>query len=84
MWDAYIPQLERVYKGKRGEGVMRKGSGQTKLSGNQIDFLCNKKELFIFLISKVSGFTFTVIQAVFAVLIETVVSVGNNNPISNH
>ena len=63
--------------------VFRKRS-QVKLnslSGNWIDFLCNEKELFTFLISKVSGFAFIVIQAVFAVLIETVVSVGNNNPV---
>ena len=79
--------LKESTRGKRGKGVQRKGSGQTKLPGNWIDLLCNGKQLFTFLTSKVLGFTFTAIQAVYAALTETVVSVGNNNPVmtnSNH
>ena len=45
-----------------------------------ISSVYNEKEFFTFLTSSVSGFTFTVFQAVYAALTETVVSVGNNSP----
>ena len=66
---------EREVRVTRERGRVKLNS----LSGNWIDFLCNVKELFTLLTSKISGFTFTVIQAVFVALIEAVVSIGNNN-----
>ena len=56
VWDLYIPDsLKESTREKRGKGVRRKVSGQTKLPGNWIDFLrdpSNKKELFTFLTHK--------------------------------
>ena len=84
MWDAYVPDsLKKSTRKKRGKGIWRKVSGQTKLPGNWIDFLhdpSNKKELFTFLTSKVYEFTFPPTKAVYVTLGETVVSIGNNNP----
>lgn len=81
MWDTR--QLERIYKEKRGKGVQKKVSGQTKLPGNWIDFLhdpSNKKKLFAFLTLKIYELTFPLTKAVYATLGETVMSVGNNTP----
>ena len=47
--------LKESTREKTGKGVQSKMSGQTKLTGNWIDFLpdpSNKKELFTFLMSK--------------------------------
>ena len=84
VWDVYVTDsLKESTREKRGKGVRRKVSGQTKLPGNWINFLhdpSNKKELFTFLMSKVYESTFPPTKAVYATLGETVVSVGNNNP----
>ena len=60
VWDTYIPDsLKESTREKRGTGVRRKVSGQTKLPGNWMDFLrdpINKKEMFAFLTSKVKEF----------------------------
>lgn len=52
-WDTYISySLKESTRQKRGQGVRRKVSGQTKLPGNWGNFLhdpMNKKELFAFL-----------------------------------
>ena len=59
VWDTYIAgSLKECIREKRGKGVRRKVSGQTKIPGNWMDFLhdaMNKKELFAFLTSKVAG-----------------------------
>ena len=67
----------------RGKGVFRKVSGQTKLPGNWMDFLHdpnNKNELFAFITSKVSEFTFQPIKAVYIAAGESVESFGSGNP----
>ena len=52
VWDTYIPEsLKASAEEKRGKGVRRKVSGETKLLDKWMDFLCdpvNKKELFAF------------------------------------
>jgi len=54
----YLPNsLKESTREKRGKGVQRKVSDQTKPPGNWADFLCdpsNKKELFSFLTSNIS------------------------------
>ena len=63
VWDTYIADsLKESTREKRGKGLRRKVSSQTKLPGNWMDFLpdsTNKKELFAFLTSKVVEFTQT-------------------------
>ena len=57
---------------------------QTKLPGKWIDFLhdpINKRELFSFLLTKVSEFTFPPNKAVYVTFGESVVSVGHNIPV---
>ena len=42
VWDLYIPDsLKESTREKKGKGVWRKVSDQTKLLGNWIDFLCD-------------------------------------------
>ena len=52
VWDTYLPEsLKESTREKRGKGVRRKVSGQTKLPGKWMDFLRdskNKEELFAF------------------------------------
>ena len=59
VWDEYRPDsLKEGTREKRGKGLRRKVSGDTKLPGNWNDFLrdpINKKELFQFLSSKVEN-----------------------------
>ena len=76
--------LKESTREKRGKGVRRKVSGETKLPSHWIDFLrepSNKKELFVFLTTKISESTFPPSKAVYATLGESVVSLGNNSPI---
>ena len=58
----YIPDsLKESTREKRGKGVHRKVSGETKIPSNWTDFLHepnNKKELFVFLTEKISESTF--------------------------
>jgi len=79
----YLPNcLKESTSEKRGKGVQRKASGQTKLPGNWADFLCdaiNKMELFSFLISKVVKSIFRPNKAVYWTSGESVVSVGQTN-----
>ena len=53
VWDEYRPDsLKEGTREKRGKGVRRKVSGDTKLPGNWNDFIrdpINKKELFVHL-----------------------------------
>jgi hypothetical protein len=62
VWDTYLPDsLKQCTRNKRGKGVRRKVSGQTKLPSKWMDFLCdskNKEELFAFLTSKVVDVAF--------------------------
>ena len=62
VWDTYRPEsLKESTRQKRGKGVRRKVSGETKLPRNWSDFLhdsSNKKELFDFLTYKVANFFF--------------------------
>ena len=59
IWDVYkADSLKECTRAKRGKGVRRKVSGQTKLSPNFKDFLRdskNKEELFNFLTHKISN-----------------------------
>ena len=61
VWDTYMPDsLKESTREKRGKGVPRKVSGETKLPSHWIDFLhepSNKKELFVFLTTKISEST---------------------------
>ena len=44
VWDTYLPEsLKESTREKRGKGVRRKVSGQTKLPGKWMDFLCDSK-----------------------------------------
>ena len=89
VWDTYLPfSLKESTREKRGKGVRRKVSAQTKLPGNWMDFLrnaSNKKELFAFLTSKVSEFASPPNKAVYITSDESVVSRSNNSmPNCNH
>ena len=57
VWDTYIlNSLKESTLEKRGQGVLRKVSGQTKLQVNWMDFLralIHKKELFALLTSNI-------------------------------
>ena len=43
VWDTYLPESLKESREKRGKGVRRKVSGQTKLPGKWMDFLCDSK-----------------------------------------
>ena len=83
VWDTYTAEsLKESTREKRGKGLRRKVSSQTKLRGNWMDFLrdsTNKKELFAFLTSKVVEFTFPPNKAVYITSGESVVSLGLNS-----
>ena len=72
IWDVYkADSLKEFTRAKRGEGVMRKVSGQTKLPPNFKDFLRdynNKEELFNFLTHKVSNCDYHEGKVVYATL----------------
>ena len=71
MWDTYVPDsLKESTREKRGKGIRRKVSGQTKLPGKWMDFLRdpeNKKELFAFITSRVAELTIQLGKAVYIV-----------------
>ena len=81
VWDIYTPHsLKESTREKRGKGVRRKVSGETKLPGNWMDFLrdsMNKKELFAFLTSKVAQFSWPPDKAVYVTSEQGVVSIGD-------
>ena len=87
VWDIYTPHsLKESKREKRGKGVRRKVSGETKLPGNWMDFLrdsMNKKELFAFLTSKVAQFSWPPDKAVYVISEQGVVSIGDNSAMQN-
>lgn len=70
VWDDYRPgSLKESTREKRGKGLRRKVSGQTKLPPKWLEFLrdpLNKSELFAFLTSKVERYTWPV-QSIVAI-----------------
>lgn len=76
VWDDYRPDsLKESTREKRGKGVRRKVSGQTKLPSKWFEFLrdpLNKSELFAFLTSKVQTYTWPSESIV-------IITSGNNN-----
>ena len=61
VWDRYLPNsIKESTREKRGKGIRRKVSGNTKLPGKWAEFLrdsTNKQELFEFLSSKVASWS---------------------------
>ena len=59
VWDTYITSsIKESTREKRGKGIQRKVTGQTKLPGNWPDFLCdpkNKQELFTLISSIIAS-----------------------------
>ena len=89
--DTYLADSLKESTGdKRGTGLRRKVSSQTKIPGNWKYFLCDptsNKELFAFLTCKFAEFTFPPSKAVYITSGESVVSVDPNNhvmPDCNH
>ena len=87
VWDTYRPEsLKESTRQKRGKGVLRKVSGETKLPRNWSDFLhdsSNKKELFDFLTYKVANFVFPEGKAVYITSEESVLKVCSSSPMPN-
>ena len=90
VWDTYIADsLKESTHEKRGKGVRRKVSGETKLPGNWIDFLRdtkNKKELFAFLTSKIAGIVWPQNKSVYITSGQYIESLNSNSPMTacNH
>ena len=85
VWDTYIPDsLKESTRFKRGKGVGRKVSGQTKLpAGNWMDFLrdsTNKKELFTFLTTNVDEFNYLEAKVVYVISGQSVLSISSGIP----
>ena len=84
VWDTYIAgSLKECTREKRGKGVRRKVSGQTKIPGNWMDFLRdtkNKKELFAFLTSKVAGIIWPPDKSVYITSGQYVESMNSSRP----
>ena len=84
VWDTYIPDsLKESTRFKRGKGVGRKVSGQTKLPGNWMDFLrdsTNKKELFTFLTTNVDEFNYLEAKVVYVISGQSVLSISSGIP----
>ena len=84
VWDTYRPEsLKESTRQKKGKGVRRKVSGETKLPRNWSDFLhdsSNKKELFDFLTYKVANFVFPEGKAVYITSEESVLTVSHPVP----
>ena len=72
VWDTYKPDsLKESAREKRGKGRRRKVSDDTKLPGNWMDFLrdpSNKKELFLFLTSKLKEFNWSSFESLFVLI----------------
>ena len=87
VWDTYRPDsLKESTCQKRGKGVRRKVSGETKLPRNWSDFLhdsSNKKELFDFLTYKVANVVFPEGKAVYITSEESVLTVCSSSPMPN-
>ena len=87
LWDTYRPEsLKESTRQKRGKGVRRKVSGETKLPRNWSDFLhdsSNKKELFDFLTYEVANFVFPEGKAVYITSEESVLTVCSSSPMPN-
>ena len=84
VWDTYIAgSLKECTREKRGKGVRRKVSGQTKIPSNWMDFLRNtknKKELFAFLTSKVAGIIWPPDKSVYITSGQYVESMNSSRP----
>ena len=87
VWDTYSSQsIKESTREKRGKGIRRKVSGETKLPRNWMDFLRdspNKTELFDFLTTKVENYTFPQGKSVYITAAESVVAVPSTNPMPN-
>ena len=87
VWDTYSSQsIKESTREKRGKGIRRKVSGETKLPRNWMDFLrdsSNKTELFDFLTTKVTNYTFPQGKSVYITAAESVVAVPSTNPMPN-
>ena len=83
VWDTYIPDsLKESTREKRGQGIRRKVSSQTKLPGNWLDFLrdpLNKEELFTFLTKKIEEFSWPPDKAVYVTSGQAVSSLGSSS-----
>ena len=84
VWDTYVPDsLKESTREKRGKGIRRKVSGQTKLPGKWMDFLRdpeNMKELFELITSRVAELTIQLGKAVYITSGRDVVTVGSGHP----
>ncbi|CAB3981604.1 Hypothetical predicted protein, partial [Paramuricea clavata] len=87
VWDTYISDsLKESTRVKRGKGVRRKVSGQTRLPGNWMDFLhdsTNKKELFAFLTTKVEQFNCPASTAMYVTSGQSVLSISSGSPMQS-
>ena len=87
VWDTYISDsLKKSTRVKRGKGVHRKVSGQTRLPGNWMDFLhdsTNKKELFAFLTTKVEQFNCPASTAMYVPSGQSVLSISSGSPMQS-
>ena len=87
VWDTYISDsLKKSTRVKRGKGVRRKVSGQTRLPGNWMNFLhdsTNKKELCAFLTTKVEQFNCPASTAMYAPSGQSVLSISSGSPMQS-
>ncbi len=78
--------LKECTRAKRGKGLRRKVSGQTKLPSKWMDFLCdskNKEELFAFLTTKISESAFPPGNIVYVTSGKSVLHSNTTNSMSN-
>ena len=83
VWDRYFPNsIKGSARAKRGAGVRRKVSSNTKIPGRWLDFLRdsrNKVELFSFLTQPVSNHSFPEKKLIYITEEESVISVGGSS-----
>ena len=87
VWDTYISErLKQSTRQKRGQGVHRKVSGQTKLPGIWMAFLhdpMNKKELFAFPTSKTEEFNWLPDKFLYVTSGQAIPSFGSSSTVSS-
>ena len=82
--DTYIPEsLKASAEEKRGKGVRRKVSGETKLLDKWMDFLCDQLTRRSFLPSKVEDFNWHPTKAVYVTSEQAVATVGASISMQN-
>ena len=82
--DTYIPEsLKASAEEKRGKGVRRKVSGETKLLDKWMDFLCDQLTRRSFLPSKVEDFNWHPTKAVYVTSGQAVATVGASISMQN-